>query len=522
MNAADPRHILILGGGTAGWISAALIAHQWPSDRVLVTVVESPDIGIIGVGEGSTPQLPALMQRLGIADADWMPACNATYKAGIRFRGWSDKPGYPSYFHPFATALDGHTLPNFFHNSRLRRSGFDAPAHPDLFTLSSRIAERGLAPLPAENFPFDTGYGYHFDATLLGRFLRDHAVQQLGVTHRSATVADATRHPSGDLAALVLSDGERIDGDLFVDASGFRALLIEQQLGERFISFADNLFNDRAVALPTPRSDGPLHAETVSTALSAGWAWRIPLTNRTGNGYVYSSAHLSADAAEAELRQHLGAAAAGAEARHLDMRVGRMANSWVRNCLAVGLSQGFIEPLEATALHIVQATVEAWIAALEADQFGDGERDSFNRQINARYDGIRDYIVCHFKANQRADNDYWRANANNPALSDSLKSILTCWYTGGDLAQEVDRQGIGKYYAALSWHCLLAGYGVFPADEKLKPLGASPVSGGVADCSEIGKFLDRCALNYPDHAGWLAQQAKAAGIETVTASRGVQ
>ncbi len=508
-DAPAPFHIAILGGGTAGWMAACLIAHHWPRARVQVTVIESPDIGIIGVGEGSTPQLAAFMAKLGLADAAWMPRCNATYKAGIRFNGWSAAPNYASYFHAFATEVDGQTMPSFYHHTRLRRGDMDVWAHPDRFSLSARLARDGRAPIADERFPFALGYGYHFDATLVGQMLRDHAVEQLGVVHHQATVRDVERTDAGDVAALDLTDGTTLPADFFFDGSGFRALLIDGALGERFISFDENLFNDRAVAMPTPRAEGPLPPQTSATALSNGWAWHIPLINRTGNGYVYSSAHLSPDQAEAELRAHLGGA--DAEARHLQMKVGRMANSWNRNCLAIGLAQGFIEPLEATALHIVQATVEGFIAAFDAGEFTAKHRDAFNADIGARYDGIRDYIVCHYRMNRRADADYWRANAANQALSESLKSIMTCWFTGGDLVREIEEQKIGRYYAPLSWHCMLAGYGTYPDAARLKPpLAHVPM----ADMAHIDDFVRRCALNFGDHAalvdGFASQPAIAA------------
>ncbi len=492
MNVAPPRRIVILGGGTAGWMAAALLAHQWPREKCAVTLVESPDIGIIGVGEGSTPQLVAFMRQLGLREQEWMPRCNATYKAGIRFVGWSEAPGFESYFHPFATELDIHTLPAFIHHARLRRNGVDVPAHPDAFCLSERLAREGKTPLPQDNFPFAVGYGYHFDATLLGTVLREHAVEKLGVSHVPGTVERVEHAENGDIAALLLNDGQRIEGDFFIDASGFRALLIEQALGEQFISFGDVLFNDRAVAMPTPRAAGPLRTETRATALSAGWAWHIPLTNRIGNGYVYASAHCSPEQAEQELRAHLGPDADGAPARHLQMRVGRMRNSWHRNCLAIGLSQGFIEPLEATALHIVQATVEGFIQAWENADGLEKQRSAFNAEIGARYDGIRDYIVAHYRMNRRTDTDYWRANAANQAISQSLKALLHSWFTGGDVVREIERQNIARYYAPLSWHCLLGGYGQYPDPARLQP----PAPGVAADLAHIDNFLARCARNF--------------------------
>ncbi len=486
--------VTILGGGTAGWMAACLMARAWPT--AVITVIESPDIGIIGVGEGSTPQLRAFFETLGLAEADWMPRVNATFKAGIAFHGWSQAPGFASYFHPFQTDLDGFTAPAFFANSIARRAGHDAWAHPDRFFLPSAIAAERKAPVPPENFPFDIGYGYHFDAHLIGAVLRDHATGKLDVRHIQRRVTEVQLAENGDVAALMLENGDAVTADLFVDCSGFRSTIAQQALGVAFHSFGDNLFNDSAVVMPTPPDPAGTNSHTKATALSAGWCWDIPLTNRTGNGYVHASRHIDKDAAETELRRHLGLLDSDVSARHLQMKVGRVATSWTRNCLAVGLAQGFIEPLEATALHIVQATVDGFIRAWEGGGFTPTGRDDFNARIAARYDGIRDYIVCHYRVNQRTDTPYWRENAANQRLSDSLKSILTCWFTGGDLAAEIAAQGIGGYYSALSWHCLLAGYGNFPDRARLR--GAPPPL-PVHDMARIDDFIARCGRNFGDH-----------------------
>lgn len=496
-----PFRIVVLGGGTAGWMAANLMAQRWRDRPVEITVIESPEIGIVGVGEGSTPQLKHFFDTLGIAESAWMPECNATYKNGIRFRRWSEAPEFESYFHPFLSVIDVHTQPAFFLSTLLRRNGFDVPAHPDSFFLSTRLADDRLGPLPARQFPFDMAYGYHFDAALVGAYLGRHA-QSLGVSHRQAKVGEVELAGNGDVAALRLDDGERVEADFFVDSSGFRSLIAQQALAVPFRSFAENLFADAAVTLPTPPDPTGTNANTTATALACGWVWDIPLRQRTGNGYVYSSRFCDAEAAERELRAHLGLLDADVEARHLRMRVGRVEQHWARNCLAVGLSQGFIEPLEATALHLVQATVEGFMDAFDADGDLDARRDAFNARTNRRFDGVRDYIVCHYRMNRRRDSEFWRDNAGHDHLSDSLKAILTTWFTGKDLSEEVERQGIADIYPALSWHCLLAGYGQYPGPAKLR---TDPAARARIDRVGIADFLDRCTLNFLDHRQLLAK-----------------
>lgn len=484
---APPRSVIILGGGTAGWMTANLLHRRWTEHGTKISLIESSTLGIIGVGEGSTPQLKAFFDTLGIAEAEWMPRCNATYKAGIEFSGWSDKRGYERYFHPFPTDLDHFTQGQFFYSTRARRSGRDVAAHPDPFFIQTRIAREGRAPLAPRNFPFLVSYGYHFDAHLIGAFLRDFGTAR-GIRHVDTKITSVELDQAGDVAALVSEDGQRFEADFFVDASGFRAAIIEGALKEPHRPFAENLFNDSAVVAPTPLPADGIQACTRSIAKSAGWIWHIPLTNRVGNGYVYSSRYIDRDAAAAELRDHLGLAE-DAEVRHLQMKCGRVERSWVRNCLAVGLAQGFLEPLEATALHIVINTVESFLAAWDEDKRGE-----FNTNIARRYEGIRDYLVCHYRTAQRSDTDYWRDATRNDKLSDSLKGVITAWFTAQDLEEEVRRQDIGKYYLPMSWHCMLAGYGNFPAQEKLRPPGPDVVQ---FDFADVDRFVGGCAMNFP-------------------------
>ncbi len=488
--------VVILGGGSAGWITACLLHREWAGKGGSVTVVESPEIGIIGVGEGSTPQLKAFFDMLGVDEAGWMPACNATYKLGIRFNGWSERAGFDSYYHPFPGPVDLHSEPHFLQNCLLARHGLDVPAHPDPWFLATLLSERGLGPHPDEGFPFAPSYGYHFDAYAIGAFLRDWAVAR-GVRHLPLKVSSVERSPDGDIAALLCEGGERVAGTLFVDCSGFRSLLAQQELGVPFLPFGENLLNDRAVVMPTGHS-APFKPQTDATAMAAGWRWTIPLTNRVGNGYVYSSKYISDEEAEAELRAALGLGKDGPEARFLRMKVGRVAETWHRNCLAVGLSQGFLEPLEATALHIVIATALEFAQAYAAGGYGPQHRDSFNASIGARYEGIRDYIVAHYRLNQRTDTPYWRDNAANPKLSDGLKAMMTAWFRQQDLLAANDAAYGGKrYYADASWHCLFAGYGTFPPAGKMQP---APPQARVADFDGVQGMLEACARNFKVYA----------------------
>ena len=492
MSAGKPPRVVVLGGGSAGWITACLLHHEWAAKGGSITLVESADIGIIGVGEGSTPQLKAFFDHLGIAEADWMPVCDATYKLGIRFTGWSEEPGFGSYFHPFPCPVDLHTEPGFTRNCALRRQGADVPAHPDQWFLASVLASGGKQPKPAPGFPFPPSYGYHFDAHKLGSFLRDWAVRH-GVVHRQAKVDRADLVENGDVAALVLEGGERIVGDVFVDCSGFRALIAEQTLGAKFLPFDENLFNDRAVVIPSAAA-AHFRPQTEAIAMRAGWRWSIPLMSRTGNGYVYSSQHLSDDEAEAELRTALALAEGEPEARVLRMKVGRLENSWTANCLAAGLAQGFIEPLEATALHIMIATALEFAQAYEQGGFTPQHRDAFNRSIATRYEGIRDYIVGHYRLNRRTDTDYWHANAANDHLSDRLKAMITAWFTRTDMGDAlIQAYGANPPYSLASWHCLFAGYGTFPPAQRLQP--AAPEF-RPANPAAVETMLAACATNF--------------------------
>jgi 2-polyprenyl-6-methoxyphenol hydroxylase-like FAD-dependent oxidoreductase len=493
-----PIKLVIVGGGTAGWMAANLFSKKWPKHKVEVTLIQSPDVGIIGVGEGSTPTLKRFFEMLDIEEHQWMPRCNATYKVSIRFNDWSPKSGVHSYSHPFPTQVDTFTSRAFQVNCATRRLGLDVNTQAEDFLLNGELAKQNKGPLTPDNFPFKMEYGYHFNSHLLGDFLAEHAVN-MGVTLRQEHIINVERHPNGDIAAVQTKAGERIAGDFFIDCTGFSSVLMQKTLGVTFNSFKENLFNDSAVVMTTEMTD-VVPVETVSTALSTGWCWKIPLANRFGNGYVYSADFISQNNAELEFRQHLGTEEDKQECRHLKMKVGQLSQHWSHNCLGLGLSQGFIEPLEATALHLVQIGIEYFTSQFEKGNFSSLHRDHYNQFMTRRFDCVRDYIVAHYKLNTRDDSEYWRANRENSNLSESLIQLLNVWYKREDLATEIERQKLSDHFDSVSWHCLLAGYGAFP------PLAANqPGTGDLYKDKNINIFLNGCSLNFNSHREYLTK-----------------
>lgn len=488
-----PKKILIVGGGTAGWMAANLMAVRWPD--INICLLESAEIGIIGVGEGSTPHLKVFFDEIGVEESEWMPSCNATYKNGISFVDWSSVPGFENYFHPFPAQTDDiFTVPYFLDNINARMQGYNTHVHPDAYFLESYITQKNLGPIASENFPFGVAYGYHFDSGLLGKFLANKAVAR-GVEQVIGTLTEVFLNDSGEISAIQLDDGRSLAADFFIDCSGFRSLLIQEALKVNYKSFKENLFNDAAVVMPSDISQ-IISPQTTSTALSHGWAWKIPLTNRYGNGYVYSSDYISSDQAEMELRQHLGLVDSDIGARHLKMKVGRVEKHWQKNCLAVGLSQGFIEPLEATALALCFSTISLFMSHYEKGFYSNQFERDFNREINAKFEGVRDYIVCHYKVNQRKDTEYWKDNAANNHISEALGKILHLWKNSKNFSKEMFMNNLVVSYQPKSWACLLAGYGVFPP---LKPDEQDTEVKSVQDMAQLADFIRRCGLNFKAH-----------------------
>jgi len=455
------KKMIILGGGTAGWMAANVLNHQLQSQNVQITLVESPAIGTIGVGEGSTPHLKRFFDLLGVSEQEWMPKCHASYKNGISFIDWTEHLPSNRYFHPFPSIIDRQTAMAFLGSCMARHKGKNLVTNPDHYFLANVLSQQGMGPkTKPDKPPIPLNYAYHFDSSLVGLFLTELAVKN-GVRHIQGTYTRAHLNPSNsNISAIELDDGSVHKADFFIDASGFSSHLLQKELKVGFDSFADNLFNDSAIAIPSPVAS-PLLAETKATALKYGWAWHIPLTTRTGNGYVFSQKYCSFEQAETELRQHIGVSAAQAPARHIKMKVGQVKQAWRNNVVALGLAQGFIEPLEATALHLVMETLGLFLQGFRDGNYTHADLETFNQSINQRYQGIRDYIVCHYKVNTRSDTAYWRDCANLSSLSDNLKAVLGAWDAGKDITPILTERKMTQYYPVISWYCLLAGYGRF-------------------------------------------------------------
>ncbi|MEL6302372.1 MAG: tryptophan halogenase family protein [Pseudomonadota bacterium] len=460
-----PR-VLIVGGGTAGWMAANLLQHLWADRGVDITLIESTAVGTVGVGEGTTPRVKDYFDRLGVPESEWMPACNATYKCGISFPGWTENEGYETYCHPFYSKLDEDGAAKFFQNANLRREGYNVAAHPDSFFVSSHLGRNCRAPIGKDPLPYVKYYGYHFDAALLGQYLRERATG-LGVTLIDDIIHTVNQHDDGRIASVETKEHGAFDADFFIDCSGFKGLLIRETLGVPYISYRDYLFNDSAVAMPTAIDDREnIPAETVSAAMKCGWAWHIPLSHRFGNGYVYCSDYLDRDAAAEELRAVLGPGAADAEPLHLKWTPGTIPEHWKRNCLALGLSQGFLEPLEAPMLNIIQFTIEHFAKLFEAQDFNVEPPGDFNDTVNGLVDGTRDYLQAHYLASSRNDTAYWRDVRANDHMSDSLREIMTAWDGAQSFDDSLGRKLDRHPYKRASWYCLLAGMGRYPEGTK--------------------------------------------------------
>jgi len=496
MELGEVVNVVVVGGGTGGWMTASALAKLLP-DRCRVHLVESEAIGIVGVGEATLPHIRAFNERLGINEADFMSRTRATFKLGIEFQNWG-KIG-DSYIHPFGTFGSGQGEIDF-HQYWLRMKHEGVPV-PDLeeFSTACMIARLNRFELPStdpQRLDSTFGYAYQFDANLYAPYLRTLA-EGLGAKRTEGRIVAVHRNgESGDVESVELESGERIEGDLFVDCSGFVSLLLGKALGEPFQDWSRWLPNDRAVAMPC-------HTETALTpytgviAMESGWRWRIPLQHRTGNGYVYPSAFLSdEDAAEALVGAVEGEPIA--EPRLLRFKAGRRERSWVHNCVGVGLASGFLEPLESTSIYLIQAAITALLELFPQKHISATDRDEFNRLVDLEYDRIRDFLILHYHCTTRDDSEFWNY-VRTMSVPDSLHEKIDLFRRRGRVVKY--REGC---FLDASWIAVYLGQGLFPEGHDMRADGP-PTDALARDMALLHKEIRATAERMPDHAGHLAR-----------------
>jgi tryptophan halogenase len=454
----QPFRVVIVGGGTAGWMSAAAISRQLSADDYTVTLIESDDIGTVGVGEATLPHIKIFNDMLGLDEAQFMRETRATFKIGIQFCDW-DRPG-DCYIHPFGAFGEPWGGVEFQHHwLRALQAGRQSFSVQD-FSYAVVAARNNAFEFPNEDkksIRSTYAYAYHFDAGLYAAYLRSWAIER-GVRRIEGKVCDVSRHSTtGDLVDLTLKSGERIGGDLFIDCSGFRSLLLGSVLGVEWRDWTHWLPCDRALALPSKRI-GALTPYTRATARPAGWTWRIPLQHRTGNGYVFSSQYIKDSEALDALLAVLGGTAQG-EPRLLRFAPGRRARAWCANCVAIGLASGFLEPLESTSIYLIQAAVTDLIRLMpRPGSTATDPRlvDEFNRLNEMQYERIRDFLVLHYTANARVGEPLWDYVRSMP-LPDSLVHKLQLFRSRAALPNH--QYGL---FARDSWLAVLVGQGIIP------------------------------------------------------------
>lgn len=456
------KRVLIVGGGTAGWLTAGYLARRLGADLpggARITVVESADIGILGVGEGTFPTIRRTLSTIGIDEAEMVRRCGATFKQGAKFVGWADEPGvHPGghYLHAFQVAESpgGLELLPYWLLGVAGDSGWD-----EVSTPQKPAADAFRAPkLPSHpEFVGPLNYAFHFDAVTLAELLRDQAVAN-GVAHLVDTVTEVLLGPDG-IAGVRTAQGGVLEADLYVDCTGFRAELIGKALGIPYRSCRDTLFCNRAMAIQVPYAtpDDPIASYTISTAQEAGWTWDIGLERRRGIGHVYSSDHMDDARAEEVLRAYVGPAGDNLEARKFRFEAGYREINWHKNCVAIGLSSGFFEPLEATG--IVFSELAAGLLANLFPWGGDHETSArqFNAVMRQRYERTLDFIKLHYCTSRRRDTAFWRDNVDAASIPDSLQDRLERWRFRPPTELDVDANL--DIFMESSWQYVLYGMG---------------------------------------------------------------
>ncbi len=493
------RKVVIVGGGTAGWMAAALIAKVI-GDQVAIELVESDDIGIIGVGEATIPPIQHVNAVLGIDEAEFLRETKATIKLAIRFENWGAIG--ESYYHSFGAA--GRNLPfcSFHHFwKRARKAGIAADYWD--FDLNHLCAREGkFARIQVDDPTWHLPYAYHFDSGLYGQYLRRYSAR-LGVVRTEGMIAHARRDgDSGDITALVLRDGREVAGDLFIDCSGSRGLLIQQQLNVGYEDWGHWLPCDRAMAVPSARFE-QTSPFTRAIAHGAGWQWRIPLQHRNGNGLVYSSRHCSDDQAAEILLGNLDSEQL-ADPRIIPFRTGRARRQWHRNVVAVGLASGFLEPLESTSIYLIQSAIVRLLHLFPRAGIDERQVAEYNRQSQIEYETVRDFIILHYHVTARDDSAFWR-DLRAMRVPDRLAAKIDLFRATGTLSQDpLD------IFMEPSWVQVLMGQGVVPADHH--PLADGPTDAELAEqLRQLAAMKREPVPNMPLHDDFLKAYGGFAG-----------
>jgi len=496
LNAPAPVRVVILGGGTAGWMTAAALAKLLPG-QADIELIESEEIGIVGVGEATLPHLREFIRRLGLDEMEFMRTTRATFKLGIDFVDFGAIG--ERYIHPFGAYGTDIAGVGFHHYWLRMQAAGQVPPICD-FSLPI-VAARGkrFAPVPEGGDLLDSSYSYayQFDATRMAPMLRRFAEAHGTRRTEGKVVAVERDAASGDVARLRTDRGDVIEGDLFIDCSGFRALLIGETLQSPWEDWSEWLPCDRAAALPCAAPDGPIEPYTRATAMPAGWRWRIPLQHRVGNGYVFSSHHVSEDEACAAI---LGAVEGEplADPRVLRFRAGRRTKSWDRNVVAIGLASGFLEPLESTSIHLVQQAVTRLVELFPQRRIDACDRNSFNALVDREYDRIRDFLILHYHATRRDDSDFWN-HVRTMALPDELARKMALWKESGRV--ELYTEGL---FLEASWISVYLGQGVVPQGYDQRA-DIPPQDRIAASLAELGGAIRQRVAAWPDHAEYLRQ-----------------
>ena len=499
------KRVVIAGGGTAGWMTAAALSKVLRG-KVDITLVESEEIGTVGVGEATIPMIQLFNRVLELDEDEFMRETQGSFKLGIEFVNWGQQGS--RYMHAFGRfGQDLWTVP--FHQYWLKMH--QAGKVPDIgeYAITRVAAYRNRfmrSPAEVQNSPLnDITYAFHFDANLYARYLRRHA-QGRGVTRVEGKIAEVSMRLSedprvdGHVQALVMEDGRRIEGDLFIDCTGFRGLLIEQTLKTGYEDWTHWLPCDRAVAVPCASAQ-PLTPYTRSTAHRAGWQWRIPLQHRTGNGHVFCSQHISEDEATAVLLQNLDGERL-AEPRTLRFTTGMRRQGWNRNVVAIGLSSGFLEPLESTSIHLIQTAIARLIDFFPATGFSAVDIDEYNRLFRFEFERIRDFIILHYHLNQRTDSPFWVA-CREMDVPQTLKAKLALFASHGRIVRENN-----ELFSELAWFQVMHGQHLQP--RSYHPLVDSLDEAEIAQyLSGVHELIGRCVDVMPDHADFIQRHCAA-------------